>query len=479
MTDREKKPGDIETSLRETLDKMEEKLKRYRIDQSSLIGSQYDKVSSRDSGLSTGRLDDTYNYERTPRDINSRRHGYSDREIDYLYDRIDQRKETKSPHQYQGARPNVRFETDQFNKEEDYLPRDNLPYRAYVHQPYLKSDVNRTLNETNREERDSKLTVKPATYDGSSSWLDYKCHFEACASVNGWNEEKKGLFLALSIRGQAQAVLGDLPRDRGQHYETLVRSLQERFSPPNQTELYRVQLKKRRQRPLKTLSELGQAIRRLTNLAYPTAPGEVRETLAKDQFIDALIDSDIRIRIKQSRPANLNEAISLAVELEAYNKVEKRDRELRGHLRTAIADEQPQLHGINVDHKLETWMKSVEEGMKCITEELKELRSSRQKINDDRWFRSDRANNNNQERRCYECKKAEHIRRNCPELRKRQKPHNGLDKGQKDDAQGDKNVARKPNVSVGLGSSVEECGLYVEVQVQGEKVKFLWTLVLL
>lgn len=479
MTDREKKPCDIETSLRETLDKMEEKLKRYRIDQSSLIGSQYDKVSSRDSGLSTGRLDDTYNYERTPRDINSRRHGYSDREIEYLYDRIDQRKETKSPHQYQGARPNVRFETDQFNKEEDYLPRDNLPYRAYVHQPYLKSDVNRTLNETNREERDSKLTVKPATYDGSSSWLDYKCHFEACASVNVWNEEKKGLFLALSIRGQAQAVLGDLPRDRGQHYETLVRYLQERFSPPNQTELYRVQLKKRRQRPLKTLSELGQAIRRLTNLAYPTAPGEVRETLAKDQFIDALIDSDIRIRIKQSRPANLNEAISLAVELEAYNKVEKRDRELRGHLRTAIADEQPQLHGINVDHKLETWMKSVEEGMKCITEELKELRSSRQKISDDRWFRSDRANNNNQERRCYECKKAEHIRRNCPELRKRQKPHNGLDKGQKDDAQGDKNVARKPNVSVGLGSSVEECGLYVEVQVQGEKVKFLWTLVLL
>lgn len=92
MTDREKKPGDIETSLRETLDKMEEKLKRYRIDQSTPIGSQYDKVSSRDSGLATGRLDDTYDYERTPRDItltDSRRHGYSDRGADYLYDRIE------------------------------------------------------------------------------------------------------------------------------------------------------------------------------------------------------------------------------------------------------------------------------------------------------------------------------------------------------------------------------------------------------
>ena len=146
--------------------------------------------------------------------------------------------------------------------------------------------------QSDRDDRERKLTVKPATYDGSSSWLDYKCYFEACANVNGWNQEKKGLFLALSLRGQAQAVLGDLPTDRGQHYETLVKSLRERFSPPNQTDLYRVQLKERRQKATETFSELGQSIRRLTNLAYPTAPGEVRETLAKDQFIDALVDDE-------------------------------------------------------------------------------------------------------------------------------------------------------------------------------------------
>ena len=47
----------------------------------------------------------------------------------------------------------------------------------------------------------------------------------------------------------------------------------------------------RRQSATETLPELGQSIRRLTNLAYPTAPGDVRETLAKEQFIDALVDS--------------------------------------------------------------------------------------------------------------------------------------------------------------------------------------------
>lgn len=50
--------GDIETSLR---DKTEEQL---IIDQSTPSGSLYDKMSSRESGLATGRLDDTYNYER-------------------------------------------------------------------------------------------------------------------------------------------------------------------------------------------------------------------------------------------------------------------------------------------------------------------------------------------------------------------------------------------------------------------------------
>jgi hypothetical protein len=47
-------------------------------------------------------------------------------------------------------------------------------------------------------------------------------------------------------------------------------TLEERFAPPNQTELYRVPLTERRQKPTESLPELGQAIRRLVNLAYPT-----------------------------------------------------------------------------------------------------------------------------------------------------------------------------------------------------------------
>ena len=224
---------------------------------------------------------------------------------------------------------------------------------------------------------------------------------------------------------------------------------------------------------METLSELGQGIRRLTNLAYPTAPGEVRETLAKDQFIDALIDSDIRIRIKQSRPANLNEAISCAVELEAYNRVEKRDKEFRGHLRTATSEEQPSTSSTGSDHRLETWMKSVEEGMKCITDELRELKTSRQRMTNDRWYKDKRGNSNRQDRGCYECGKPGHIKRYCPLLNKRPRENetSGRNNAQKSGKY--KSSTTGPRVSVGLGSSIEECGLYVDVKIQGETARFL------
>ena len=144
------------------------------------------------------------------------------------------------------------------------------------------------------------VLIKPATYDGKSSWLDYKSHFEACATLGHWSEEDKAMYLAVSLRRQAQSVLGDLAGRVPKKYEELITALNERFSPPNQMELHRAQLRERKQRATDSLPELGQSIRRLTNLAYPTAPYDVRETLSKEYFIDALIDSDIRLRIKQS-----------------------------------------------------------------------------------------------------------------------------------------------------------------------------------
>ena len=126
-----------------------------------------------------------------------------------------------------------------------------------------------------------------------------------------------------------------MPEGEKKKYSRLVQALEERFAPANQTELYRTQLRERHQKAVETLPELGQDIKRLTYLAYPTAPYDVQETLAKEQFIDALRDSDMRLRVKQARPANLNDAVRHAVELEAFNKAEIKRADGQGFLRQA------------------------------------------------------------------------------------------------------------------------------------------------
>ena len=60
-----------------------------------------------------------------------------------------------------------------------------------------------------KDDKRIPVLMKPATYDGKSSCLDYKSHFEACATLGHWSEEDKAMYLAVSLRGQAQSVLGD------------------------------------------------------------------------------------------------------------------------------------------------------------------------------------------------------------------------------------------------------------------------------
>ena len=173
----------------------------------------------------------------------------------------------------------------------------------------------------------SKICMKPATYDGTGLWNDYLSHFESVSLLNHWTETEKGLYLAASLRGQAQGILGNQPRDDRQNYTKLVQSLQDRFAPSNQTELYRAQLREKRQKASESLPEMGQDVRRLTNLAYPTASSDLKEVLATEQFLDGLYDSEMRLKIKQARPSSLNDAIQRAVELEAFSRAEKRRTE--------------------------------------------------------------------------------------------------------------------------------------------------------
>jgi hypothetical protein len=74
------------------------------------------------------------------------------------------------------------------------------------------------------------------------------------------------------------------------------------------------------------------------------------ETLAKEQFIDFVVSSDMRLRIKQAQPTNLNDAVRHAVELKAFNRAEKKTLEGQGYMRTlSSTDNAPENRPENQD----------------------------------------------------------------------------------------------------------------------------------
>ena len=307
------------------------------------------------------------------------------------------------------------------------------------------------------------VKVKPATFDGTGSWLDYRAHFDAVAEINRWNATEKGLYLAVSLRGQAQGVFGNIST-QSRDYDKLVKALEERFAPPNQTELYRVQLRERRQTASETLSALGQDIRRLTNLAYPTAPCDVRETLAKEQFIDALHSSDIRLRVKQARPSDLNDAVRHAVELEAYNRTERKKQEGQGYLFSANTSEtksQEKSDSTSVS------MKNLTETLKFIQDELKSIKTQRPEYRRykpyGQWKQTQGTPRSPERRpfrrRCYTCGSTDHIQRDC----KQKLPEPGAKQQEKE------NVDEEAVKVSGKRSS----GLFVSACVNGKPLNSL------
>ena len=177
----------------------------------------------------------------------------------------------------------------------------------------------------------TKPVQRAPPYDGRSTWEAYRTQFEMLARVNNWNEMEKATYLAVSLKGPALTVLSNIPHDNLYNYSSLITALEARFGSAHQAELHRIKLKNRTRKREESLAELAEEVERLARLAYPEAPSEMLELLAKDQFIDALADGDMRLRTRQSHPKSLREALQTALELEAFQLAnQQRTKPVRG-----------------------------------------------------------------------------------------------------------------------------------------------------
>ncbi|KAG7168490.1 hypothetical protein Hamer_G002565 [Homarus americanus] len=121
---------------------------------------------------------------------------------------------------------------------------------------------------------------KPQEFDGKVSWKAYQAQYELLAEQNGWDDKQCAVQLATSLKGAAMEVLSQLTGKERSSYMSLVKVLERR--------------------------------------AYPGASPDLLAMLSRDQFVDALDNTQLKIQVKQSQPATLQEALARALELESY-----------------------------------------------------------------------------------------------------------------------------------------------------------------
>lgn len=192
--------------------------------------------------------------------------------------------------------------------------------------------LNTSSRQTHRKERIPDVFTGSGAKGDLKDWL---CHFETCSKWNGWDYTEKGVNLAMSLRGNAQQVLGELSVFELEDFDALREALERRFDPAEKENLHRVEFRCRMKKKEESVTEFGFALNRIATNAYPKMPQEARETIVIDQFIGGLPSKDLRRHVQFHHPNTIHQAIALASEFESFDerfdgrKPENKDQSVR------------------------------------------------------------------------------------------------------------------------------------------------------
>ena len=153
--------------------------------------------------------------------------------------------------------------------------------------------------------------------------------------------------------------------DQRRDYKNLVQKLTERYGSENRAEVFRSQLKSRTRGKGETIPELAQAIKKLTRQSYPKVSQDVIEALALDHFIDALTETEIRLRLREVGPKTLTEAEKIAVRMEAHRIADKQRTRLVGRVEQDNQNTDTSKES-SLEQQMEKFSKSIESIQKSI-----------------------------------------------------------------------------------------------------------------
>ncbi len=244
-----------------------------------------------------------------------------------------------------------------------------------------------------------KKEVTPDHFNGTN-WSRYKIHFQQCVRINKWSQEDALEELAAALRGDALTTLSLFPEGT-LTYEALLDELDKIFGPGDEEQVYAMRLKARIRKPDESIQQLGQAIKELASLAYPTMPLQYRDMLSQEAFTDAVNDTNLRQAIFRDKASTLDEAIRAAQAWESYQQIEKNRKQTKP-VRALTVEEQT---------VPKTDIASIEATLSTLASAVKELQSELSK----KQQRKRPRDRDMTKVKCFNCDRMGHFYRNCTE----------------------------------------------------------------
>ena len=130
---------------------------------------------------------------------------------------------------------------------------------------------------------------------------------------------------------------------------------------------------------------MHQDVGRLVALANPTLPQETREAIACDYYIEAMDYPDFALTMRERAPATLDEALRVALQLEAWGKDARRTLHEGSRLKTKAGGATGRGdNGDSRDVKLEQLSRRIEELVAIM-----KIQSTRPSSEVDNWKKDD------------------------------------------------------------------------------------------
>ena len=272
----------------------------------------------------------------------------------------------------------------------------HAPITAHEHQ----------LKSVKRKEKE------PDKFDGRNvEWRDYIVHFEQVSAWNTWSDIEKAQQLAMSLRGQAQKLLGELKQGEIHKYEDLKKILSQRYDPQERSVAYRCEFRTRKRKKNESPADFAFALRRLAALAYPDMPYDYREINVLEQYLTSVGSTELKNHVIFQHPKSLDEAISHTVEYEAVkgNQTVPSKPNTQSDEGYIQAVKQTKNENLSPTSTTSTELNKLIQTLNTCMDKWNKTLEQLQQLNQNKPVKKDYSNYT-----CFGCKLKGHIARNCP-----------------------------------------------------------------